>query len=97
MLRVSLWWIPLKCKQLYIKFKNIEIQWTARVAVSYLSITDLIFRYGKTKDSFGWPEEPEDIPAGQSNPAQVTAGTAATGTDTENPTVSPTPLTSVDK
>lgn len=53
-------------------------------------------RYGKTKDAFGWPEEPEDIPAGQSTPAQPAAGTTTTN-DAENPIVSPTPLTSVDK
>lgn len=54
------------------------------------------YSYGKTKDAFGWPEEPEDIPAGQSTPAQATAG-VTTGNDADNPTISPTPLTSVDK
>ncbi|XP_031787712.1 protein purity of essence isoform X2 [Nasonia vitripennis] len=59
-------------------------------------MVDSIKIYGKTKDAFGWPEEPEDIPAGQSTPAQATAGTT-TGNDADNPTVSPTPLSSVDK
>lgn len=56
----------------------------------------LNFSYGKTKDIFGWPEEPEDIPAGQSTPAQAATGTTANN-DSENPTVSPMPLTSADK
>ena len=30
-----------------------------------------IFRYGKSKEAFGWPEESEDIPAEQSTPSQL--------------------------
>lgn len=50
--------------------------------------------YGKTKDAFGWPEEPEEISAGQATPAPVASGSTM---NNENAVVTPTPLTSVDK
>ncbi|XP_012287187.1 E3 ubiquitin-protein ligase UBR4 isoform X2 [Orussus abietinus] len=59
-------------------------------------MVDSIKVYGKTKDSFGWPEESEEIPAGQSTPAP-TAASASTTNDSENTVVSPAPLTSIDK
>lgn len=50
-----------------------------------------------TKEAFGWPEEPEDIPAGQSTPAQTTASIVGSSGRTENALSVVTPLTSVDK
>lgn len=58
-------------------------------------MVDCIKIYGKTKDMFGWPEEPEDTSAGQTSTTQAVVGIAANN-DTENQT-SPTTLTCVDK
>ncbi|XP_043276539.1 protein purity of essence isoform X5 [Venturia canescens] len=59
-------------------------------------MVDSIKVYGKTKDAFGWPEEPEEIPAGQSTPAPATAGSSVNN-ENESTLVSPAPLSSVDK
>ncbi|XP_014236597.1 protein purity of essence isoform X3 [Trichogramma pretiosum] len=60
-------------------------------------MVDSIKIYGKTKDAFGWPEESEDIPSTQGVPTQATTGVSSVTDNTENPTVSPTPLPAVDK
>lgn len=54
-----------------------------------------IYRYGKTKDAFGWPEETEEGVTQSSNiggqaPNQVT-------TDQEQQPTSTTPLTKLEK
>ncbi|XP_015606097.1 protein purity of essence isoform X2 [Cephus cinctus] len=59
-------------------------------------MVDSIKVYGKTKDAFGWPEEAEEISAGQSTPAPVATGTA-TNNEAENIIPSPAPLSSLDK
>ncbi|XP_011314104.1 protein purity of essence isoform X2 [Fopius arisanus] len=59
-------------------------------------MVDSIKIYGKTKDAFGWPEEPEEIPAGQTTPAPVVPGSSITN-ENETAVVSPASLTSVDK
>ncbi|XP_046612558.1 E3 ubiquitin-protein ligase UBR4 isoform X2 [Neodiprion virginianus] len=59
-------------------------------------MVDSIKIYGKTKDAFGWPEEPEEISSGQSAPAVAATG-VSTSNETENTVVSPAPLTSLDK
>lgn len=61
----------------------------------YLFI-NFCYRYGKTKDAFGWPEESEELFAGQSTPAPVTTG-APISNENENSLVSPVTLTSIDK
>ncbi|KAK0172054.1 hypothetical protein PV328_005423 [Microctonus aethiopoides] len=61
-------------------------------------MVDSIKIYGKTKDAFGWPEEPEEVPAGQSTATPATtAGATINNTENENAAVTPTSLTSVDK
>ncbi|CAB0040844.1 unnamed protein product, partial [Trichogramma brassicae] len=60
-------------------------------------MVDSIKIYGKTKDAFGWPEESEDIPPAQGAPTQATTGVSSVTDNTENLTVSPTPLPAVDK
>jgi hypothetical protein len=51
-------------------------------------------RYGKTKDSFGWPEETEDLASTSAAATQTTAGTS---TETDNVAVAPVQLTSLDR
>ena len=50
-----------------------------------------------TKEAFGWPEEPEDIPAGQSTPAQGSTSVAGSINNRNENALTTTPLTSVDK
>lgn len=56
-------------------------------------------RYGKTKDDFGWPEEPEDFPTTVSGSG--TAGTSGTSSESTSAggstTTTPVPLTAVDR
>lgn len=52
-----------------------------------------MFRYGKTKDAFGWPEEIEDIPTGQSTSAPVTT----INSETDSALSVPASLSSVDR
>lgn len=52
-----------------------------------------MFRYGKTKDAFGWPEEIEDIPTGQSTSAPVTT----INNETDSALSAPASLSSVDR
>jgi hypothetical protein len=51
-------------------------------------------RYGKTKDSFGWPEETEDLTSTSATATQTAAGTS---TETDNVAVAPVQLTSLDR
>ncbi|XP_008551349.1 E3 ubiquitin-protein ligase UBR4 isoform X1 [Microplitis demolitor] len=57
-------------------------------------MVDSIKIYGKTKDAFGWPEEPDEILTGQTTPAPIASSTV--NTESENAVVA-TPLTSLDK
>ncbi|XP_033353689.1 E3 ubiquitin-protein ligase UBR4 isoform X5 [Bombus vosnesenskii] len=55
-------------------------------------MVDCIKIYGKTKDAFGWPEEIEDVPTGQSTSAPVTT----INSETDSALSAPTSLSSVD-
>ncbi|XP_034944940.1 E3 ubiquitin-protein ligase UBR4 isoform X2 [Chelonus insularis] len=59
-------------------------------------MVDSIKIYGKTKDAFGWPEEPEENPAGSTTSAPVASGSAMNN-ENENAIATPAPLTSIDK
>lgn len=61
-----------------------------------MKLLQIQFRYGKTKDAFGWPEEPEEITAGQSTSAPAATG-APVNNENESTLVSPVTLTSIDK
>ncbi|XP_066587252.1 E3 ubiquitin-protein ligase UBR4 [Prorops nasuta] len=56
-------------------------------------MVDSIKVYGKTKDAFGWPEEVEEIPPGQTTPAPITT----INNEADNSVAQPVPLSSVDK
>lgn len=60
-------------------------------------MVDSIKVYGKTKDAFGWPEESEESPVGQSTPAPSATNGNAANNETESAVVSQTPLTPIDK
>lgn len=64
---------------------------------SYFYYFDI--RYGKTKDDFGWPEEPEDFPTTVSGSG--TAGTSGTSSESASAggstATTPVPLTAVDR
>ncbi|XP_020299583.1 E3 ubiquitin-protein ligase UBR4 isoform X2 [Pseudomyrmex gracilis] len=56
-------------------------------------MVDSIKIYGKTKDTFGWPEEIEEIQSCQPSSAPVTT----INNEADNAVVSPAPLSSIDK
>ncbi|KAJ8682718.1 hypothetical protein QAD02_018510 [Eretmocerus hayati] len=88
--------IPLTREESLQADKKLTITFGPSQDLDGVIMVDSIKIYGKTKDAFGWPEEPEDNPTGQSAPAQATTGNT-TSNDTDNHTASPIPLTSVDK
>lgn len=75
----------------FFKFQNGCLMSSNLLDVSVLTIA---YRYGKTKDAFGWPEETEDI---ASTSAAVTQTSAGTSTETDNVAVAPVQLTSLDR
>lgn len=50
--------------------------------------------YGKPKDTFGWPEESDEVPTNTVVPTQTGTGT---NVDVDNASNSPPPITSLDK
>ena len=61
--------------------------------MSFDFIDVFVFRYGKTKDAFGWPEEIEDVPTGQSTSAPLTT----INSETDSALSAPASLSSVDR
>lgn len=65
---------------------------------TYIIYFNYYSRYGKTKEDFGWPEEPEDFSATVSG----TGATGSSGSGSESSTLggassAPLPLTAVDR
>ncbi|XP_042908898.2 E3 ubiquitin-protein ligase UBR4 [Parasteatoda tepidariorum] len=77
--------------------KKITIFFGASADPSGVTMVDSIKIFGKTKETFGWPEDNDDFP---SQPASGTAG--GTGTESgvegvDGVTATPLPLTSLDR
>lgn len=61
----------------------------------YILIHKLHNRYGKTKDSFGWPDESEEALNAASSTVVPTSGGAANSD--EQPCLAPTPITKLER
>ncbi|XP_051158982.1 E3 ubiquitin-protein ligase UBR4 isoform X2 [Leptopilina boulardi] len=97
MLTRSRWFdIPLTREESLQADKKLVITFGPSQDAEGVIMVDSIKVYGKTKDAFGWPEEPEEIPAGQSTSAPATTG-APVNNENESTLVSPVTLTSIDK
>ena len=66
---------------------------------SAITMVDSVKVYVKTKEVFGWPEEPEDFPEPSAPPAvKATASSnGASAAETENAPAAPLPMTASDK
>lgn len=55
----------------------------------------MFFRYGKTKETFGWPDETEDAVA--SSTSAVVPSSSGAATDGEQTSTNPTPVTKLER
>ncbi|GFN91871.1 E3 ubiquitin-protein ligase ubr4 [Plakobranchus ocellatus] len=79
--------------------KKFNIFFRCSMDPSAITMVDSVKVYVKTKEVFGWPEEPEDFPEPSAPPAVKAASTSngTTTTEAENAPATPLPMTVSDK
>lgn len=78
--------------------KKFNIFFRCSMDPSAITMVDSVKVYVKTKEVFGWPEEPEDFPEPSAPPAVKTSSlNGVSTTETENTPATPLPMTVADK
>ncbi|GFR97962.1 E3 ubiquitin-protein ligase UBR4, partial [Elysia marginata] len=80
--------------------KKFNIFFRCSMDPSAITMVDSVKVYVKTKEAFGWPEEPEDFPEPSAPPTAKATSSSNGGTNTaeaENAPAAPLPMTVADK
>ncbi|XP_062622353.1 E3 ubiquitin-protein ligase UBR4-like, partial [Saccostrea cucullata] len=77
--------------------KKITLHFGASVDPGGVTMVDFIKVFVKTKESFGWPEEPDEFLESQTQKALSSSGGMTSGESEVVPSAAPLPLTSADR
>jgi E3 ubiquitin-protein ligase UBR4 len=81
----------------YILYESFAFVVGASVDPGGVTMVDFIKVFVKSKESFGWPEEPDEFLDSQTQKSLTSSGGMAMGETEVVPSVAPLPLTSADR